>query len=193
MFTRSLILIALFIGSPSFAAECTKSFAVKKSLLEHLRFDAIYTEKSSTLKEDLYYYEYIKFNFDIVSPTTKTIDLKLSDIRFMQRNCKFKSSSRKGGYNVLENARKIQEGKLRVEDLPAIRVWKDSLGRYWTLDHRRLAAYHLSGKVDAVTAQWVGKNLVMEQSNRDKFWPIEEGKRIDIIDYKNEKAIIIRI
>src|SRR5690606_7475766 len=79
-------------------------------------------------------------------------------IHFMQSSIK----NTTGEYTVLGNAERLRLGTLKPEDLPAIRVWKDSSGKIWTLDHRRLAAFRLAG-VDEVPVQWASDAVVRSQ------------------------------
>jgi hypothetical protein len=49
-----------------------------------------------------------------------------------------------GQYTVIENAQALSLGKIDPSIL-RINVWMDEYGKIWTLDHRRLAAFELSG------------------------------------------------
>ncbi len=69
----------------------------------------------------------------------------------MQNSAKNLSKGKK--YTVLRNAIDLKLGRLSPEDLPTIRVWRDSAGKIWTLDHRRLAAFRMAG-VKNVPVQW---------------------------------------
>lgn len=99
-------------------------------------------------------------------------EVNVRDIRFSQIRCR--NSSQDGKYSVLGNAKSIQEGTLKVTDLPTIRVWRDTEGRIWTLDHRRLAAIRLAGNVDKITVEFVDEALVKAQ--KFKFDTLNEGK-----------------
>lgn len=101
-------------------------------------------------------------------------EVNVRDIRFSQIRCR--NSSQDGKYSVLGNAKSIQLGKLKVTDLPTIRVWRDTEGRIWTLDHRRLAAIRLSGMIDKITVEFVDEALVKAQ--KFKFDTMNEGKSI---------------
>jgi hypothetical protein len=50
-----------------------------------------------------------------------------------------------GDYTVLGNAQALQDGTVDPNILRA-KIWKDSAGKAWTLDHRRLAAFKLAGR-----------------------------------------------
>ena len=99
-------------------------------------------------------------------------EVNVTDIRFSQIRCR--NSSQDGKYSVLGNAKSIQEGKLKVSDLPTIRVWRDTEGRIWTLDHRRLAAIRLSGSIDKVTVEFVDRAIV--EAQKFKFDTLNEGR-----------------
>lgn len=99
-------------------------------------------------------------------------EVDVKDIRFSQIRCR--NSSQDGKYSVLGNAKSIQEGKLKVSDLPTIRVWRDTEGRIWTLDHRRLAAIRLSGKIDKIQVEFVEEAIV--EAQKFKFDTLNEGK-----------------
>ncbi|WP_090391208.1 hypothetical protein [Niabella drilacis] len=57
-----------------------------------------------------------------------------------------------GEFTVLGNAQALKSGALNPEVL-RMNVWKDAAGKVWTLDHRRLAAFRLSGLQEA-PIQW---------------------------------------
>ncbi len=101
-------------------------------------------------------------------------EIALKDIRFSQVNCRNMSQDKK--YTVVGNAHAIREGKLDVKKLPTIKVWRDTQGRVWTLDHRRLAAMRLSGVIDKVEVEFVTEELVKAQGF--KFGTLNEGKSI---------------
>ncbi|ORM73410.1 hypothetical protein HA48_09855 [Pantoea wallisii] len=50
-----------------------------------------------------------------------------------------------GEHTVLNNTAALKNGTLKPTDLSAIKIWQDSSGKLWTLDHRRRAAFKLSG------------------------------------------------
>ncbi len=100
--------------------------------------------------------------------------IPIRDIRFSQVNCG--NMSQDGRYSVVGNARAIRDGTLDPSKLPTIRVWRDTQGRVWTLDHRRLAAMRLSGAMDNVTVEFVSEELVRAQ--QFKFGTRDEGRSI---------------
>lgn len=67
-----------------------------------------------------------------------------------------------GDYTVLENAQKLRDGILKPNDLPEIRIWKDSTGNLWSLGHRRLAAFKMAG-LDEVPFKWATDEEVSGQ------------------------------
>lgn len=98
----------------------------------------------------------------------------IQDIRWSQSMCRNSSQDKK--YSVINNAKAFKDGTLKVEQLPVIRVWRDTEGRVWTLDHRRLAAMRLSGVVDKLQVEFVSEALVKEQ--KFKFSTQNEGRSI---------------
>lgn len=83
-----------------------------------------------------------------------TLDPK--DIHFMQSSAK----NNTGDYTVLGNAKSLSEGSLDPNILK-IKVWKDTAGKIWTLDHRRLASFKLAGK--CVPVEWASPQEVKDQ------------------------------
>ncbi|WP_408098906.1 hypothetical protein ACJVC5_08300 [Peredibacter sp. HCB2-198] len=100
------------------------------------------------------------------------------EIRFSQISAQNDSE---GGYTVINNAKALKAGTLKVTDLPKLRVWRDEDGKIWTLDHRRLAAMRLSGAVDNIEVEFVPEAVVKEQ--RFKFSTQTDGKSI-MINFK---------
>jgi hypothetical protein len=74
--------------------------------------------------------------------------LNTNQIHFMQSSIKNST----GEFTVLGNAKALREGTLDPTKL-TMNVWKDSQGKIWTLDHRRLAAFKLSG-LDKAPVNW---------------------------------------
>ena len=107
---------------------------------------------------------------------TAVVDAK--EIRFSQISAQNDSD---GGYTVINNARALKEGTLKVTDLPKLRVWRDEDGKVWTLDHRRLAAMRLSGAVDDIEVEFVAEEIVKAQ--QFKFSTQTDGKSI-MINFK---------
>jgi hypothetical protein len=88
---------------------------------------------------------------------TLASSLNPNSIRYMQSSIK----NQTGQYTVLGNAQALKSGTLLASDLPAIKVWADSNGRIWTLDHRRLAAFKLA-EINKVPLQWASDKEVMQ-------------------------------
>ncbi|MPS66738.1 MAG: hypothetical protein DI622_09560 [Chryseobacterium sp.] len=66
-----------------------------------------------------------------------------------------------GEFTVLGNAEALKSGALDPEVL-RMNVWKDEAGKIWTLDHRRLGAFKLSGLNEA-PINWASKQEVKNQ------------------------------
>lgn len=111
----------------------------------------------------------------------------VDDLRFSQLGCKNESE---GGFTVINNAKAFKNGTLKVEDLPALRVWRDVDGKIWTLDHRRLAAMKLSGAVKEAKVVFVSEETVNVQ--RFKFDTQTDGKTIFVrVENPDEEALAI--
>lgn len=117
--------------------------------------------------------------------------VRLKDLRFSQVNCRNMSQDKK--YSVVGNAKAIKEGTLDIKKLPTIKVWRDTQGRIWTLDHRRLAAMRLSGVIDQVEVEFVSEAVV--QAQKFKFGTHDEGRSIfvhlDEPEAKEKLAIVL--
>lgn len=74
--------------------------------------------------------------------------LNPNEIYFMQNSIK----NTTGEFTVLGNAEALANGSLNPNVL-RMNVWKDASGKVWTLDHRRLGAFRLSGLQEA-PIQW---------------------------------------
>ena len=77
-------------------------------------------------------------------------------IHFMQSSAK----NQTGEYTVLGNAANLSAGTLDPNILK-IKVWNDSTGKIWTLDHRRLAAFKIAKK--CVPFEYASKQEVENQ------------------------------
>lgn len=78
--------------------------------------------------------------------------LNPKQIHFMQSSIRNST----GEFTVLGNAESLRLGTLDPRVL-RMNVWKDANGKIWTLDHRRLAAFRLSGLIEA-PVQWTNPN-----------------------------------
>ena len=87
----------------------------------------------------------------------ETSVLNPKDIHFMQSSIK----NTTGEFTVMGNAEALKSGVLNPEVL-RINVWKDASGKVWTLDHRRLGAFRLSG-LREVPINWATTKEVRSQ------------------------------
>lgn len=97
----------------------------------------------------------------------------LEEIYFSQLACQ---NGSEGGFTVINNAKALKDGSLKVTDLPKLRAWRDVNGKIWTLDHRRLAAMKLSGVVKNLDVDFVTEEMVATQ--RFKFDTMTGGNSI---------------
>ena len=106
------------------------------------------------------------------------------NVNFMQSSIK----NQTGEYTVLGNAEALKNGTLQVTDLPEMRIWKDSDGKLWTLDHRRLAAFRIA-EADNVPFRWATNDEVAGQ-----MWKMttQTGGVSVKLKLGNGKSIIIR-
>ena len=84
--------------------------------------------------------------------------VKTKEIHFMQDSIKNKT----GNHTVLQNAKDLKNGKLKVTDFEPIRVWKDENNKIWSLDHRRLAAFKMAG-IEEIPVKWASKSTVAKE------------------------------
>lgn len=125
----------------------------------------------------------------LTPPENPPSRLDLSEIHFMQNN--ISNNYADSRYTVIENARMIRDGKLDAEKLPPIRVWRDTSGKVWTLDHRRLVSLILSGKVESAKVEWATQKEVTQQ--RYKMSTLSEGKYLILTDRKDQALIVNKI
>lgn len=76
--------------------------------------------------------------------------------------CKVLSKNQIGEYTVLENEKALKSERLSPNYLPKIRIWKDSKGNLWTLDHRRLNAFRLAN-LNSVEFVWAAEDEAEKQ------------------------------
>lgn len=130
-----------------------------------------------------------KRNRQIVAPAQKSEHsasrLPIYEIRFMQSTASNNMST--SGLTVLDTARNLKSGNILPEDITPIRTWQDSIGRIWTLDHRRLAAMHLAG-VHEVPVSWVGEKTVVRESYKKA--SLSAG-RLMLVRFTDEKGILV--
>jgi len=107
-------------------------------------------------------------------PSQAPPELDPRQVRFMQSSISNHSAGKE--HAVMETALDLREGRLRVSDLPVIRVWRDEQGRVWSLDHRRLASFLMAGNLERIPVEWVGPEVVSRQSF--KFTTQTEGRSV---------------
>jgi ppGpp synthetase/RelA/SpoT-type nucleotidyltranferase len=112
--------------------------------------------------------------------------LKIEDIHYMQSMAHNVS----GDYTVIGNAKALKSGKLKTSDLPPLEVWRDKTRKVWSLDHRRLIAYDLSGKVKNVPVTFVDEIKVKE--DMFKFQNLDEGESIILKLKDTEFGVVIK-
>ncbi len=105
------------------------------------------------------------------------VRVNINDIRFLQFSARNTSSD--GQYNVIDNAKSLRKGTLRAEEFFRIRVFRDIQGRFWTLDHRRLAAMKLSGAFSVINVEVVGEEVAAK--SLFKFSSRNEGQSLLVI------------
>lgn len=98
----------------------------------------------------------------VAPPAPPPTQLPLSAIHFMQNGVSGNFSKNQG--SVVELARQIRDQKVKPQELPPIRVWRDNEGKIWSLDHRRLAAMILSGKVQEAPVVWASRRDIYKDS-----------------------------
>jgi hypothetical protein len=103
--------------------------------------------------------------------------LNIGELHFMQRYSTEQMDNRK--FSVVETAHALKDGDIDISFFPPIEVWRDSTGKVWSLDHRRLAAYRLSGLVKNVPVKWVDEAKV--RADAFKFEPYQDGRTIQIL------------
>ena len=93
--------------------------------------------------------------FSAMSDAEMPKEVSVKDIHFMQSSIKNET----GQYTVLKNAEQLASKQLLAGSLPRMRVWLSSVGKIWTLDHRRLAAFRLA-KMEKVPVEWATAKTV---------------------------------
>ena len=110
--------------------------------------------------------------------------LPIDQIHFMQLGI----ANISGEYTVTGNAKAIKEGTLDPAVLPPAKIWRDTTGRIWTLDHRRVAAQILSGKVENIRVVWATREEV--EAQQFKFSSIDQGHSMLLTDEKSSFDVI---
>lgn len=113
-----------------------------------------------------------------IKPVERTIGLQesvaVNKINYLQTECSV--FHKDGQFNIFGNALGLKSGEISPGTL-RINVWQNADGSIWTLDHRRLAAFELSGLTNAEVT-WVSPNTVMQQ--KWKFRRPTDGRSIKI-------------
>ena len=114
--------------------------------------------------------------------------VNIDELFFSQLGCQ---NASEGGFTVINNAKAFRDGTLKVDDLPALRVWRDSeTQKIWTLDHRRLAAMKLSGRIKEAKVEFVSEEIVKQQ--RFKFDTQTNGEVIFVrVEKPGEEPLAI--
>ncbi len=194
MQNKFFVLIILSSCLISAKKKCHESFGHSdlENQLKGLNYERFYFASEEKLKDKLNYYQFQEMVTPVTAPKNKELLIPIHNIHFMQHNCRYRSRPKNGGYSVLENARRLKDGSIQIIDIPPIHIWRDSTGKIWTLNHRRLAAYVLSGSVKKAYVVWVDPEEVLLPKNLDKWDPYKEGRYLEIIDPTNGYAIIIK-
>lgn len=108
------------------------------------------------------------------SPTRVAIQ----ELHFMQDSCGFFSGEH-DEYDVFSTARAIRSDPGFLYQLPPLQVWRDTTGRVWSLDHRRLVSYVLSGVIRDVPVRFVDRETAIRiEANGYKFTNPTGGRAI---------------
>jgi len=120
------------------------------------------------------------------------VNLGIHELHFMQDSCGFFSGER-DEYNVLSTARAIQQDPEFMHRLPPLEVWKDKSERVWSLDHRRLVAYTISGVITEVPVVFVDRETATGvEENGYKFTNPVGGTAIVLeADEHDPRALVI--
>ncbi len=117
------------------------------------------------------------------------VDIK--DLHFMQSlaNIDIRSPN-SSKTSLVDLAKKIKSKEVSISEIPPLEVWRDTKGRIWSLDHRRLIAYALSNPKDKIPVNFVEKSKVIK--DKFKYSNIDNGKSIIVLDKEKEIGIIIQ-
>ncbi len=113
-------------------------------------------------------------------------EIPLDHIRFMQASASGIFQDRQ--HDIIENAKALQAGTLKITNMPKIEVWQDDQGRIWTTNHRRLITLLLSGIADKIPVAFVDEAVVKQ--NAYEFTTTNEGKKI-YVWLTDEVAMIV--
>lgn len=118
------------------------------------------------------------------SPTPKNLPTK--QIHFMQNTAHTLFHNNK--YDVITDARLFKQHKLSFKTTPIIRVWQDTTGVIWSLDHRRLASILLAGNIKTIPVKWATEKEVL--ANKKEYTTRTQGRSIIIYLTRNLGLVI---
>ncbi len=88
----------------------------------------------------------------------------------------YAASNHTGEYTVVGNAQAFKAGKLDPSKFPRLQVWRDTSGKIWTLDHRRLISMVMAGHDKELDVEFVPYEFFKE--DRFKFTNMGDGNSI---------------
>ena len=112
--------------------------------------------------------------------------LPIEQVHFMQNSIHTHFHDHR--YGIISDAKAIKEGNLRIKRLPEISVWQDQQGKIWTLSHRRLATFILSGVITHVPIHWASLDKVNQYEY--EYTTKNSGKKI-YASLNDELALLI--
>ena len=210
------LLLSLFLAIPTYSAENSCSIIAKNiitgrvprgpekyahKVLDRKRelgdlnfYDVIAWKKNDFDAVRRFFMDKLNFNFlriqEFPTPDPKQAaglgEASVNEIRYLQAQARNLSAD--GKYSVIGNAKDMKNGLLKPTDLPPIRVFRDTKGRIWSLDHRRLAAIKLSGAYDKIEVEFVGPEVLKGQEF--KFGTLNEGRSL-FVSLDDGTAIVL--
>lgn len=96
----------------------------------------------------------------------------INELHFSQ----YAASNHTGEYTVVGNAQAFKAGKLDPSKFPRLQVWRDTSGKIWTLDHRRLISMVMAGYDKELDVEFVPFEFFKE--DRFKFTNMGDGNSI---------------
>lgn len=96
----------------------------------------------------------------------------INELHFSQ----YAASNHTGEYTVVGNAQAFKAGKLDPSKFPRLQVWRDTSGKIWTLDHRRLISMVMAGYDKELDVEFVPYDFFKE--DRFKFTNMGDGNSI---------------
>lgn len=98
--------------------------------------------------------------------------VNINELHFSQ----YAASNHTGNYTVVGNAQAFKAGKLDPSKFPRLQVWRDTTGKIWTLDHRRLISMVMAGYDKELDVEFVPFDFFKE--DRFKFTNMGDGNSI---------------